>query len=134
MIWSVLAAVSGYELSLLAVLVGIGVGTALARFARPSQELAVGAVVLTVVSVIVGHVVGAWARASHDSGFGFSYVRARISVGDIMRHDTGGLFWLFLILGAFYAFSAATGRRRFGRGGGGFGGFGGFGGRAAGRR
>jgi hypothetical protein len=115
-VWGIVLAYSGYVLSIIALITGAGVGMALARYAGHRQELGLVAAAITVLGCLAGHVLGTYANITRSAHVPFALVRSRIGVGTVLHQGTSFLTWVFVALGAFYAFQAATGRgRRFGR-------------------
>jgi hypothetical protein len=114
-VWILISTYTRSEWSLIAVLIGAGVGSALSRHVRQSPQSAVAAAVITVAGCLAGHVIGVWSGLAHRNHLPLSFVRAHVSVSSILQQDTGALIWLFVAFGAFSAYSAALGRGRYAR-------------------
>ena len=116
-LWALVVAVTHYEIGLIAVVVGWGVGYAVHRFGGPaSVNLAAVAAVLAAIGILAGFVLGSLVPGAHDLGGGFfdavDFVSSQIGWGTFITQSVGGVGWLFLAIGAFGAFRLVAQQRR----------------------
>ena len=116
--WALVVGVTHYELGILAVVVGYGVGWAVHRFGGvASNGLAVIAAVLAAVGILLGFVLSALIQVSQAFHVGVLDVLDNIVnwprfVGDAVN----GIGWFFLVLGAYGAFRMVVQQRSGGMG------------------
>ena len=116
-LWALVAAVTHYEIGIIAVGVGYGVGWAVHRFGPgPSTNLALIAAGLAALGILAGFVLGSLVQGAHEIGGGFfdavDVVSNQIGWGTFITQSVGGVGWLFLAIGAFGAFRLVAQLRR----------------------
>ena len=116
-LWALVVAVTHYEIGIIAVVVGYGVGWAVHRFGPgPSTNLALVAAGLAALGILAGFVLGSLVQGAHEIGGGFfdavDVVSNQIGWATFITHSVGGVGWLFLAIGAFGAFRLVAQQRR----------------------
>jgi hypothetical protein len=116
-LWALLVALTHYEIGILAVAVGYGVGWAVHRFGGvASTGLAAGAAALAAFGVLLGFILAGLFLGAHEAHIGVmdavQIVSSDIGWPKFIGDSVGGIGWLFLAIGAFAAFRLVAQQRR----------------------
>jgi hypothetical protein len=116
-LWAVVVYLTKYEVGLIAVVIGYGVGFVVHRVSGvASQATAIGAALLAAVGILIGFVLTTVAGVAQELHIGFFDAVNLISDNNLWGRALGdsvtGLDWLFLGIGAFAAWRLVAGQRR----------------------
>lgn len=111
LIWGVIAYATKYQLSIMAILVGLAVGTVMARIGRVrTPAFGVASAVLAVFGCALGSLVAEILVINRVDGAPLSLILANL--GDVLRvypRGVGGLGFLFWVIAALYGYRIGTG-------------------------
>jgi len=116
-LWAVVVYLSKYEIGLLAVVIGYGVGYTVHRVGGvATQRTAIIAAVLAGVGILLGFVLTTIAAVAQTFDLGFFEVVSRTTDnglwGTVLSSSVSGLDWFFLAIGAFSAWRLVAQQRR----------------------
>jgi hypothetical protein len=110
-VWGVIAYATKYQLSIMAILVGLAVGTVMARIGRVrTPAFGVASAVLAVFGCALGSLVAEILVINRADGAPLSLILAHL--GDVFRvypRGVGGLGFLFWAIAALYGYRIGTG-------------------------
>lgn len=110
-VWGVIAYATKYQLSIMAILVGLAVGTVMARIGRVrTPAFGVASAVLAVFGCALGSLVAEILVINRADGAPISLILAHL--GDVFRvypRGVGGLGFLFWVIAALYGYRIGTG-------------------------
>jgi hypothetical protein len=111
LVWGVIAYATKYQLSIMAILVGLAVGTVMARIGRVrTPAFGVASAVLAVFGCALGSLVAEILVINRADGAPLSLILAHL--GDVFRvypRGVGGLGFLFWAIAALYGYRIGTG-------------------------
>jgi hypothetical protein len=116
-LWAVVVYLTKYEVGLLAVVIGYGVGYVVHRVGKvASQGMAITSAALAAAGILLGFVLTTVAAVAQVAGVGFfdavNLISDNNAWGTALGDSVNGLDWLFLAVGAFAAWRLVAGQRR----------------------